>query len=621
MNKSERRSEQVICVNSFTIFNSQKLFSTRLLDEENRNSNSSVDTKSSFHPKTVTVIEKPSKTITHFQSPCTSSIFTPVSSADIFVSSSGSENILTVIGKTFAESPHNGHLDTPKTTDSSDKPICSECININEDIQRIQLESEAKEPSELGTIEDEPGTRESDVEVAKNERNDVPSSSVQDDNVWQVEDIKNYNPDQIKSPESRPVETVTPATNLDVDSTSFIVLRDDDNEMLKETKMEESLPNSRDRCVDCCFCNPDLHRRDGASSAASCNFCNKRKVSSKSRETETKSTNTARVYESLSKSDHTHIRTKSKDSDTVSLKCTRTSSRIRRIIPDDALNGNLCENVDEKTNKNRSTKADHFKKPPKAPNISPARKVNTDSMSPSHKLNARTTSGVRLPSPFVTAISSQSCDSTSSQCSSSSCSPGSPKKCPVLPSGRWQNSGGHQKQSNKVRASRYKDFYGEDEKKQVANKNEIGQMQSPNQNTGEANEVALSQLLNSLRQICVLGWSLTLAGTYNDDMAPDVEMRLSFPKKNGKGDSETAPINRKYSNSYKQENGNYQSFQREHSDVSNENYQLNNRAALPTAGNGNINPKRTLSKAVIGIVVEDLTYRLSFVDSGKVNSF
>ncbi|KAG4066145.1 hypothetical protein HA402_010347 [Bradysia odoriphaga] len=558
--------------------NEVQLYFLPALDEENRNSNTSIDTKSSYHPKTVTVIETPCKTISHFQSPYTSSIFTPVSSADIFVSSSGSENILTVIDKTFAQSLHNDHFDTPKTIDSSERLICSECININEEIQRVELESEVKEPIESGVGKDEPATRTTDVEVVENVRNDVPSNSVQDENVWQVEDIKNYNSDQKKSPESRSVETVTPATNAEIDSTSFIVLRDDENEILKNTKMEEALPNSRDRCSDCCFCNPDLHRRDGASSAASCNFCNKRRESSKNRETGTKSTNTARAYESLSKSDHTHIRTKSKESDTVSLKCTRTSSRIRRFVPDDALNGNLCENVEEKSSKNRSTKPDLSKKPPKAPNISPARKVNTESMSPSHKPNARTTSGIRLPSPFVTAISSQSCDSTSSQCSSSSCSPGSPKKCPVLPSGRWQNSGGHQKPSSKIRASRYKDFYGDNDKKQVANKNDLGNIQSPNQNTG---------------------WSLTLAGTYNDDMAPDVEMRLSFPKKNGKTDSDTGSLNRKYSNSYKQENGNYQSFQREQSDVSNENYQLNNRAALPTAGNGNINPKRTLSKAVI----------------------
>lgn len=105
-------------------------------------------------------------------------------------------------------------------------------------------------------------------------------------------------------------------------------------------------------------------------------------------------------------------------------------------------------------------------------------------------------------------------------------------------------------------------------------------------------------VLTSL-SIYILGWSLTLAGTYNDDMAPDVEMRLSFPKKNGKADSDTSSFNKK--NTFKQDNGNYQNYQREQSDISNENYNSNNRAALPTAGSGNINPKRTLSKAVIGM--------------------
>lgn len=317
------------------------------------------------------------------------------------------------------------------------------------------------------------------AETNENASKEVQRNCVQDENVWQVEDIKNYKSIKLNSPEPQPD---VPITNPEIDSTSFIVLRDDENVSTKNAKLNEILPNSRDRCVDCCFCNPDLHRREGASSVASCNFCNKQRQSSKTRDTESKSTNTARVYESLSKSDHTHIRTKSKESDTVSLKCTRTNSRIRRFIPEDALNGNVCEDTEEKPDKNRPAKVDLSKKPPKAPNISPAKKVNIES--PSHKQNAKTTSGIRLPSPFVTGISSQSYDSTSSQCSSSSCSPGSPKKCPVLPTGRWQNNS-IQKQLNKTRASRYKEFYGENEKNAVTNKNELANIQSPNQNTGK----------------------------------------------------------------------------------------------------------------------------------------
>lgn len=428
------------------------------------------------------VIEKPSKTIKQFNCPFSSSIFTPVTSSDTFVSSSGSENILTVVDKTLTLSPQTDHFDTPKTVDSSNRPICSECNNIDDEIKRIEFQSEAKEYNDPDIAANENDT----VEIAESVENflkDPQSHCVQDENVWQVEDIKNYKSVPLKSPESRLEQAETPVANVEIDTTSFIVLRDDENESLKNAKLDEVLPNSRDRCVDCCFCNPDLHRRDGASSAASCNFCNKQRLSSKTRETETKSTNTARLYESLSKSDHTHIRTKSKESDTVSLKCTRTSSRIRRFIPEDALNGNVCGDIEEKPNKNRSSKVDLSKKPPKVP-TPPARKVHIETVSPSHKPNAKTTSGIRLPSPFVTAISSQSYDSTSSQCSSSSCSPGSPKKCPALPTGRWQNSSA-QKQVNKTRASRYKDFYGENDKKQVANKNELAHIQSPSQNTGK----------------------------------------------------------------------------------------------------------------------------------------
>lgn len=445
-------------------------------DDHTRNSNVTDTGNESFPQKTVTIIEKPSKTIKQLHSPYSSLAFTPISSSDIFVSSSGSENIFTIIDKTFTEtSDHEVQLDTPKS-------ICTECHVIKKELEdnvekhKTEMKLDTKKPNESDVVEIDTENLDSSVTV-ESASQEIQKSSAQDESVWQVEDIKNYNSSKINSEEPQ----AAAATHTEIDSTSFIVLRDDENLLLKNAKREDVLPNSRDRCVDCCFCNPDLHRRDGASSATSCNFCNKQKTSPNARETESKSTNTGRVYESLSsvlysesKSDHTHIRTKSKESDTVSLKCTRTNSRIRRFIPEDTLNGNVCDDNEDKSNQNRS------KKPPKPPIISPVRKINTESASPSHK--NKTTSGIRLPSPFVTGISSHSHDSTSSQCSSSSCSPCSPKKCPVLPTGRWQNSG-VQKQLNKTRASRYKEFYGENDKKQVANKNDG--VSSPSLNTGK----------------------------------------------------------------------------------------------------------------------------------------
>lgn len=106
-----------------------------------------------------------------------------------------------------------------------------------------------------------------------------------------------------------------------------------------------------------------------------------------------------------------------------------------------------------------------------------------------------------------------------------------------------------------------------------------------------------------------LGWSLTLAGTYRDNMAPDVEMKLSFPKKtinNGDDlDSSKSQEKEKYLNNNM---GNL--YQRQSSDISNENLNTN-RAALPppppptqqqqpTPGSQNLNPKRTLSKVTPG---------------------
>lgn len=95
-------------------------------------------------------------------------------------------------------------------------------------------------------------------------------------------------------------------------------------------------------------------------------------------------------------------------------------------------------------------------------------------------------------------------------------------------------------------------------------------------------------------------------------MAPDVEMKLSFPKKSPK-DSDTPPSsqhNKITNNNWPYEMGGYK---REPSDISNNNYQQSyanqqnpyddsrpNQPALPVATN--LNPKRMLSKKNPGLV-------------------
>lgn len=327
------------------------------------------------------------------------------------------------------------------------------------------------------------------------------------DSVWQVADIDQY-PPIIQSLGLSPIESVQESSvrsASEIDSTSFIILRDDvdtskeslltistnarskppaSNSLTKTTTTAEttkqSSPNSRERCNDCCFCNPDLHRRSvGTASANSCSYCQRRRsVNSppQPKSQETRSTNTTHFYETLSKTDHTHVRTKSKDSDTVSLKCTKTNSKVRRFIPEDALNGNSIfdENMSAaavpQENSNESTAAKKElavpRKPPKIPPavLSPSKRTTNANAKAQKSERNQKTGGVRLPSPFVSSSQSYDSASSSSQCSSTSSGSSSPsKKCPVLPVAKWQNQSSRTAPppvTTKARASRYQDFYG-----------------------------------------------------------------------------------------------------------------------------------------------------------------
>lgn len=299
----------------------------------------------------------------------------------------------------------------------------------------------------------------------------TPPDRYECDNVWQV-DATNYEMRRTLSPiesvqESNSSNSAT-TTKSDIDSTSFIILRDDvdlskdallrngvtklksqppadSSEIPKNVLSPKSSPklttktppSVRDRCADCCFCNPNLH-----GSVTSCSYCQARRSTAEPQKSQdTKSTNTSnQFYEILSKTDHTHVRTKSKESDTVSLKCTKTNSKMRRFIPEeDLLNGNDNEDVEETQRR----------LPPKVPTSSP-------------KVDKVRKQDVRLPSPFVAKVSSSSYDSvTTSSCSSaSSTSPSSPsKKCPPLPVARWQQKSSPT--AKPPRASRYQSFYGD----------------------------------------------------------------------------------------------------------------------------------------------------------------
>lgn len=348
---------------------------------------------------------------------------------------------------------------------------------------------------------------------------------------WQISNIKSLQAcdDSINSVLS--VTEIDPGT--EIDTTSFIVVRDNPDKNPSTSTAYNSrkdLPpitlcspfiniphyqnagdmnepvSSQQRCNDCCFCNPDLHKRSRSISSA-CNYCNRlndkwkpasSRASSQNETVFNKSTNTKpqKFFETQSKTDHTHIRTRSKDSDTVSLKCTKINTKFQRILPEDELNGNVFEAAEKGKGvqmEERCKRSKTLSKPPKVPVISPTKvtsfpaepKVNTAEISTNTARSAHRS--VRLPSPFINNANSNATHSydsasstSSSQCSSSlSSSPVSPsKKKSATPIARWPNhksAGAISSRestlpaiaSNNIRKSRYQHFYGQSRTSEV----------------------------------------------------------------------------------------------------------------------------------------------------------
>lgn len=102
------------------------------------------------------------------------------------------------------------------------------------------------------------------------------------------------------------------------------------------------------------------------------------------------------------------------------------------------------------------------------------------------------------------------------------------------------------------------------------------------------------------------GWTVTLAGTYCDDMAPDVQMHLSFPKRSSS--QSTKSNNSNYlrqtveeSEKQQENNGNYED--EADSIVTEQQQEVQRKAAIlppPSPIPIRLNPKRTLTKNCYG---------------------
>lgn len=150
------------------------------------------------------------------------------------------------------------------------------------------------------------------------------------------------------------ISTVNHTIKPLLDNTSFIVLNDE-NENTTRYPIEDAFNRP---CDDCCFCNPNLHHRkkqldanEEQLSSRKCNFCissrqqstqttpapcnrTHRKLNTPSNDSNytgrTSTAPTEHIFESKSRSTHSHIRRQAKDSDAINTICTRKLNRTTR---------------------------------------------------------------------------------------------------------------------------------------------------------------------------------------------------------------------------------------------------------------------------------------------------
>lgn len=208
---------------------------------------------------------------------------------------------------------------------------------------------------------------------------------------------------------------------------------------------------TRENCDDCCFCNPKLHRKGTGSSTAnqSCKFCKKKESERPSTEStsRTKTDDDYRsnlTYELLSKSDHTHTKTKIHDSDVTSTKCKKSNEKIKRkFLPDPhklhvgspySAKSNISSSSHESLKRtpspsNRTSKPKQLNRSTRESNTIPRTKslqsiqktedLNSSSFRNTNEKNSNKSKSqnLRLPSPYATTELSSHKDYDSSSVS------------------------------------------------------------------------------------------------------------------------------------------------------------------------------------------------------------
>lgn len=412
-----------------------------------------------------------------------------------------SESILPLIEETFENSVNGNRggdaaLEKPfrrharcSAQNHIDAP-CSECESI---------ENNLKQENDADNVVDKNGA----TNVNGNQNDEklhlvavkASNHSLSNENVWQVAHVDKYDasgkftlsPLTVCSAQTASALTNNSCLKFGVDSTSFIVLNDENENASRflpnitstdtsQNTMRNGIHDSKntfDRpCDDCCFCNPSLHhkrRNVNEATPKKCNFCSSRQQSTQTTpatstryQDKSQSTNDIdasarssipmeRIYESKYRSNHTHIRTHSKESDTINTQCTKkTNKKVRKTLlngSDERLNANsdiLNRNKTEESNGNEINGNKASKQKSTIPKLPPA-----------------TSNHEWLNNSMESTTSASSSNSTGS--STKSQRRQNSKSVPNLPrNDRWQSSetSPNSKQPKTRTNSRYQNFYG-----------------------------------------------------------------------------------------------------------------------------------------------------------------
>lgn len=443
--------------------------------------------------------------------PATSMIESIPSQTGDTLGTSGSENFLALLDETFDTSvtgvrgtSKKPYQRKPKCSNTNHVDKCAECETIEKELNLNESPVNEEHKKETESKD----TKQKDCNLTEATVQPIAAAYGPSENVWQVDNIEKYDTFSklnlspitiLSSRDDGAAATGNSTSTIDtgIDSTSFIVLRNDEHlthffpnitttgtsttsgNNLFYSKNSSASENQRP-CFDCCFCNPALHHRNNTS-PKTCNYCsscrqtrrddatpandpfsqpttNINQLNNGATDRGTTHSN-ERLYESRFRSNHKHVRTRSRESGIVSTNCTRHSNRkVRQIAPatDDVTNGN----------------AKHAEQPqPTEPKNNNIRETQNETEKTSKKSS--------IPKLPPCEWSSNSCETNTNPPTSSSTSTdgSSPrmrrrqdsKSVPNLPmANRNQNLPKPKNSSTKTRTnSRYQHFYGDGETNDV----------------------------------------------------------------------------------------------------------------------------------------------------------